>query len=108
VPNELRRILFANNEVMNAINFFKAPGIPRLTDGVITKSSLDPHDQNSILINFKNFNKEEEKLVRISVASMGAILINYCISLKIPLAKKANKEIKIIDDKLALELTLAH
>lgn len=108
MPTESRRILFANDELMNAINFFKSPGIPRLTDGVILKASLDPADKDWILIVFRSFNKDEERIVRLNIASIGAVLINYCITLKIPMAKKASKEIKIIDGQLALELFFLH
>ena len=107
VPTEMRRILFTNDEVMNAINFFKSPLLPRLTEGVITKIVLDPEDKNVILINFKSFNKEDEKIFKFPLANMAAILINYCIHLKIPMARKASKEIRIIDGKIVLELTLA-
>lgn len=106
MPTEMRRLLFANDELMNAINFFKSPLLPRLTEGVIMKSFLDPEDKNSILIKFRSFNKEDEKIIKVNMATMGAILINYCINLKIPIAKKSGKEIKLIDGKLALELIL--
>ncbi len=104
MPTEMRRIVFSNEELMNAINFFNSPNIPKLPEGVITVASVDPDDKSNIVLKFTSYNRDAERNIVISVANLGAVLVSYCIKNKIPMSKKASKSLKIIGDNVSLEL----
>ena len=104
MPTEMRRIVFSNEELMNAINFFNAPNIPKLPEGRIAAASIDPADKSNIILRFISYNRDDERDIVISIPNLGAVLISYCIKNKIPMSKKASKTLKIIGDNVSLEL----
>jgi len=108
MPTEMRRIVFSNEELMNAINFFNSPGVPKLPEGVITAVSVDPDNKANIVLKFISYNRDEERNIVVSVANLGAVLISYCIKNKIPMSKKASKSLKIIGDNVSLELVFGN
>jgi hypothetical protein len=105
MPTEMRRIVFSNEELLNAINFINSRDIPKLQDGIILSSSVDAETRENIIIVFSSFNRDETRNVSIAIPTLGAALINYCIKNNIPMSKKAGKSIKIIGDNVSLELT---
>lgn len=104
MPTEMRRIVFSNEELLNAINFFNSSAVPKLPEGKIISASIDPDEKPNIILRFISYNRDEEREIVISTANLGAILIAYCIKSKIPMSKKAKKAIKIIGDNVSLEL----
>lgn len=108
MPTEMRRIVFSNEELLNAINFFNSPDIPKLPEGVITSASVDPANKANIALKFNSYNRDAERNIVISIANLGAVLINYCIKNKIPMSKRAGKTLKIIGDNVALELVFGN
>lgn len=105
MPTEMRRIVFSNEELQNAINFFNSPNIPKLLDGRIVSASISQDDNKNIRLRYASYNRDEERIIDIATANVGAILVNYCIKNKIPMSKKAGKAVKIIGDNVSLELT---
>jgi len=108
MPTEMRRIVFSNEELLNAINFFNSPNIPKLPEGVITSASVDPENKSNMILKFNSYNRDAERDIIVPVASLGAVLINYCIKSKIPMSKKASKSLKIIGDNVSLELVFGN
>ncbi len=108
MPTEMRRIVFSNEELMNAINFFNSPNIPKLTDGIITVASADPDNKADIVLKFKSHNRDEERNIAISSAILGAALMSYCLKNKIPMSRRASKSLKIIGDNVSLELVFGN
>ena len=104
MPTEMRRIVFSNDELLNAINFFNSPNIPKLSDGKIASASVDKDDNTNIILKFISYNRDEERNIAISISILAAILISFCIKYKIPMSKKAGKTLKIIGDNVSLEL----
>ncbi len=104
MPTEMRRIVFSNEELLNAINFFNSPSIPKIPEGIITAASFDPVNKNNIALKFTSYNRDAERNIVISIADLGAVLISYCLKNKIPMSKKASKSLKIIGDNVSLEL----
>lgn len=104
MPTEMRRIVFSNEELLNAINFIISPNIPKLVDGRILSASFAEDNHKSINLIFESYNRDELRTISISASNIGSILINYCIKNKIPMSKKASKSVKIIGDNISLEL----
>ncbi|MEQ1889577.1 MAG: hypothetical protein ABL951_10420 [Alphaproteobacteria bacterium] len=108
MPTEVKSIIFSNEELMNAINLFESANIPKLSDGRILSVSINPDEKENICILFLNFNKDQERKILISIPNFGAILLNFCLKYKIPMARKATKKIKIVGDNVSLEFVLGH
>ena len=104
MPTEMRRIVFSNEELMNALNLFNSPNIPKLSEGRIAAASVDPDDKSNIILKFISYNRDEGRDIVISISNLGAVLISFCIKNKIPMSKKAGKTLKIIGDNVSLEL----
>jgi len=106
MPAEVKNIIFTNEEIFNAINSFEGPDIPRLGEGKILSISSEEGDRDHLCVNFLSYGRNIERQFLISYANFGAILLNYCIKLKIPMARKASKSIKMMGDNVSLELVL--
>jgi len=104
MPTEMRRIVFTNEELLNAINFINSRDVPKLLDGKILSSSVDTEKKLDIIIEFSSYNRDETRQVAIPIPILGAALVNYCIKSSIPMSKRAGKSIKIFGDNVALEL----
>lgn len=106
MPAEVRNIIFSHEEIFNAINLFESPDIPRLQEGKILSISVDSGDEDHLCVNLFSYSRDAERQIHITYANFGAILLNYCIRLKIPMAKKASKSIKMMGDHVSLELVI--
>ncbi len=107
MPTEMRRIVFTNEDLQNAINYMNSPNVSKLVDGKIVCASLSTENAAVIRLRYSSYNRDEDRWIDIPVANMGAILVNYCIKSKIPMSKKAAKSVKIIGDNVSLELVFA-
>jgi len=104
----MRRIVFSNEELMNAINLFNSPNIPKLSEGRIAAATVDPDNQSNIILKFVSYNRDDGRDIVIPIPTLGTALISFCIKNKIPMSKKAGKSLKIIGDNVSLELVFGN
>ena len=107
MPKEIRRVVFTHAELRKAMGNFPGLQGKELPAGEIT-ALLPRRKDNDYFIEFsildyssdKNFTFEapEEDIV--------SALIEHCIRIKTPLPRKAEKELRIIDNNVCLDISI--
>ena len=102
--SETRQILFSNSELIRVIKDFDRSRKQVLPPGEITecKLSMDPI---SAKLTFDTV-WTDNKVVVINASSLAAALIYACARKRIPLPRRAEKTLRVVDDRLSLDLSL--
>ena len=106
MPNELRRLLFNQNEVLQAIMDMNTRSNNRyFPDGHISNVKIveDPSPHVDLVVEVSH-NKEDEGTI--DTPTLGASLIGFCIRKKIPLPAKANKSLKVVKGQLVIDIKI--
>jgi len=106
MPNEMRRLLFDDNEVLQAIMDMNTRSNNRFfPEGHISNVTIveAPSPHVDIIVEVSH-NKEDEGTI--DTPTLGASLIGYCIRQKIPLPAKANKSLKVVKGQLVIDIKI--
>lgn len=106
MPRELRRIIFNNSEIQRAFNMMTSADLPKFAEGEIIAFQTAEEDPTKVRIEYQNFNRDERSSCELSIANLGAVLVNYCLKTHIVLARNARKTVKIADNMVALQLSI--
>lgn len=106
MPREIRRIVFENSEIQRAFNMMTSKDLPKFAEGEIIAFQTADEDPGKVRIEYQNYNRDERSSCELSIANLGAVLVNYCLKTHIVLAKKARKTVKIADNMVALQLSI--
>ncbi|HAD24659.1 MAG TPA: hypothetical protein DDW95_02315 [Alphaproteobacteria bacterium] len=106
MPRELRRIVFDNSEIQRAFNMMTSKDLPKFTEGEIIAFEATEDDPGKVRIEYQNYNRDERSSCELSIANLGAVLVNYCLKTHIVLARNARKTVKIADNMVALQLSI--
>lgn len=107
MPREVRRLLFTNDELLTAlIDINTRSGNKYFPEGKFGDLEFIEEPTPSINTTIEvSQNRTEE--VTIVTATIGAALIGYCIRNKIPLPAKANKSLKVVKGRIAMDVKTA-
>jgi hypothetical protein len=107
--SEVRHIVFSSEELMQAIvEYCRASKTPLPAGDVIGSTATQAEDSNALqvaLIMRQPPNYEDET-VKIENRVVGAALLRYCISKKVPMPRAASKSLELKDGEVALTLSL--
>lgn len=106
MPRELRRIIFDNSEIQRAFNMMTSKDLPKFAEGEIIAFQATVEDPSKVRIEYQNYNRDERSSCELSIANLGAVLVNYCLKTHIVLARNARKTVKIADNMVALQLSI--
>ena len=107
MATEIRTIIFTQDEVVRAVTEFRRLKNRPLPSGSIFKYSL--HGNPTLHLALAIVLEREERLesVEFSADELGAALVMYCITNKIPLpARTATKRLRVIGDSLSLVISI--
>jgi hypothetical protein len=103
---EIRNILFAQDELEDAIKLFHTSVQPILPPGRIISFETSGNKEPALKVNVVKPKEGEVSTVTIASAHVAAAMLHYCIKNGIPVPRKAKKKIELIEGNLALTLTL--
>jgi hypothetical protein len=109
MPAEIRHIIFSQEELVDALarHFSSRPTLLPGAEIVACKFGTDPEVGSitcSVFIRADESCEEEEKKLEPSLVA--AAMLAYCITKRIPIAKKSSKGLRIMNGDLALSLIL--
>ncbi|MEZ5666281.1 MAG: hypothetical protein R3F55_02380 [Alphaproteobacteria bacterium] len=105
---EHRVLRFAREDVRAAVLDFNKDRRFFPEDGQLLDIEVTGVLEPAVRIRFKIPDRIFEKCIELSAAQLAAIVIHQCIKRKVPLPRKARKEIRILDDNIALVIAIEH
>ena len=107
MPKEIRRVVFTHAELRKAMGNFPGLRGKELPAGEIT-ALLPRRKDNDYFVEFSILDYSSDKSLNFEAAEkdVTAALIEHCIRIKTPLPKKAEKELRIIDNNVCLDISI--
>ena len=103
---EIRSIIFAQNELEEAVKLFHTSVQAILPPGRIISFEIAGNKEPALKVNVVAPKQGEVSTTTIASAHVAAAMLHYCIQNGIPVPRKGKKKIELIDGSLALTLTL--
>ncbi len=106
MPEELRKILFAKDEVQAAVvDYCLRSKIP-LPDKNIDELEVRADPEAMVVLKYADAGPEETGEVELSRDQVAAALIRYCSSINVPLPRSAQKVLQPGDDGISLLINI--
>ncbi len=106
MPSEFRRIMFTNNELIEAIHDYNMISPDKLPPGVILTCTPVSETEVAVRLEMVDQRSDETHVVELSPAMLGAALLRYCMKHRIPMPKAATKSIQMHGDEISLNLEI--
>jgi hypothetical protein len=101
---EIRNIIFAQDELEEAVKLFHASVQAILPPGRIISFEISGNNGPVLKVNVVKPKEGEVSTATIASAHVAAAMLSYCIKNGIPVPRKAKKKIELIEGNLALTL----
>ncbi len=106
MPSEFRRIMFTNNELIEAIHDYNEIAQDKLPSGIILTCTPVSEAEVAVRLEMVDQRSDETHVVELSPAMLGAALLRYCMKHRIPMSKAATKSIQMHGDEISLNLEI--
>ncbi len=106
MPIEIRKIIFSEAELIEAIEGFARNMRRTMLPGETVACSIDGTNDLSVSLTVQNLADGTSATTRFDHVAVAAALIRYCIGEKIPLAKAAENSVEAEGTGIALTLRL--
>ncbi len=95
MPSEFRRVMFTNNELIEAIHDYNEISQDKLPPGIILTCTPVSEAEVAVRLELVDQRSDEMHVVELSPEVLGAALLRYCMKHRIPMPKSATKSIHI-------------
>lgn len=103
---EIRNIIFAHNELEEAVRLFHTSVQAILPPGTVVSFEPAVNEEPTLKVNVVAPKEAEVSTITMVPAHVAAAMLHYCIKHGVPVPRKAKKKIEVIEGSLALTLTL--
>jgi len=103
---EFRRLVFSNDELKTAIEFFHKEKTPLFVSGEVESVSPEDGDKPGACVRLALPGSTERKELHLDTTQLGAIMLLHLIRIKTPIPRSGHKQIERVGDCLALRLTI--
>ncbi len=109
MPMEYRRVVFTRAELRDALENFPGMRGSALPAGEIT-AILPLRKDNNYFIEFSilDFSSSKNVTFEAPEKDIASALIEYCQRIKTPLPRKADKELRVIDNNVCLDMSIGN
>ncbi len=106
MPSEFRRVMFTNNEVIEAIHDYNEISQDKLPPGIILTCTPVSQAEVAVRLEMVDQRSDETHVVELSPEVLGAALLSYCMKHRIPMPKSATKSIQIHGNEVSLNVEI--
>ncbi len=106
MPSEFRRVMFTNNELIEAIHEYNEISQDKLPPGIILTCTPVSEAEVAVRLEMVNQRSDETHVVELSPEVLGAALRRHCMKHRIPMPKSATKSIQIHGNKVSLNVEI--
>ena len=109
MPREIRRVVFTHAELRDALENFPGLRGSGLPAGEITALLPRRKDKNYFIeFSILDYSSDKNLTFEALEEDIASALIEHCIRIKTPLPKKAEKELRIIDNNVCLDISIGN
>ena len=106
MPSEFRRVMFTNNELIEAIHDYSEVAEDKLPPGIILTCTPVSEAEVVVRLELVDQRNGETHVVELSPEVLGAALLRYCKKHHIPMPKSATKSIQMHGDEISLNVEI--
>ncbi len=106
MPEEIRKILFSEEEVQAAVVDYCLRSKIRLPNKNIDELEVRADPEAMVVLKYVDIGSEEATEVELSRDQVAAALIRYCSNIKVPLPHSAQKVLQPGDDGISLLINI--
>ncbi len=106
MPSEFRRIMFTNNELIEAIHDYNEISQYKLPPGIILTCTPVAEAEVAVRLELVDQRSDGTHVVELSPEVLGAALLRYCMKHRIPMPKAATKSIQIHGNEISLNVEI--
>ena len=106
VATELRRIIFANGEVIEAIKRYNEVAKKKLPEGSIASCRMDADDSMRLTLGMRDHSTDKHYKVALKTSFIGAAMMKWCLETDVPLARSAEKTLEVVGDNLPIAMSM--
>ena len=106
MATELRRIVFANHEVIEAIMGYNELAKKKLPAASIVSCRLEGSEGAKVTLEMRDSVNEKHYRVALKTSFIGAALMKWCLEQEIPMARSAEKTLEVVGDNLSIAMTI--
>lgn len=106
MPSETRRLVFSNAELVQAISEYNQGAGKKLPAGTVT--ACKPIDRPELVVRLEILDQRRGEVLTVDLTPevVGAALLRYCMSRKIPIPRHAEKSVQVQGDNIVLAIAL--
>lgn len=106
VATELRRIIFSNADVIEAIKSYSKAVKERLPDVAIVSCRIDGAGGKNPTFEIRQQTTTKHHHVTLKRSFIGAALVKWCLQNDIPMSRSADKQLEVVGDNLSIAMTI--
>jgi len=104
MPNEVRRVIFSDEELAQALLASNSPARTKIiAHGYLGALKIHAEPAPSVEIQVETPNGDRIEVV-IDETTLGAAVIRFCIDHGVPLPVKSDKSLRVVQGQLALDI----
>lgn len=103
---EFRRLVFSSEELLNALEIFRAAKGAGLPAGRIRQLTIVEEPEIAARVRMDGQGEDETREVVVDDGMLAAVMINFCMGKKIPIPKAAKKTVVKAGNGLALSFSI--
>jgi len=104
---ELRCIVFNEKEVVTAVIDHRHSKRKPLPVGMVRGIAINTDGRNTCSLKLEDYDGKRNA-VSITEAELAAALIEYCLSRRIPMPRKSDKEINVVGGDIMMVMTISN
>ncbi len=98
--------MFTNNELIEAIHDYNGISPDKLPPGIILACTPVSETGVAVRLDMVDQRSDETHVVELSPEVLGAALLRYCMTHRIPMPKSATKSIQIHGNEISLNIEI--
>lgn len=103
---EQRNLIFTNEDIRDAVIQFNREKKNFLPAGELASIELGAGERPSLVIRVQVTDRIFQNTIELTSEQLAGVLIHFCIRNRIPIPKKARKEIRRLDDGVILRIVI--
>ena len=106
MPTELRRVVFPNQELRQALREYESHGKEAVPDGEIVAVSILEKPAETVRVTVLDTAQNATFTADFTASYIAAALIRFCIEHKVPIPRNSRKSLRLMGDNLALDIVV--
>ena len=106
MPTEIRKIIFAEDEIVRAILTQNHNSTKKLPPGDIVEVKANSSPEPSLELTIFDPTAEDPKTINLRAPYLAAAMLRFCFDNKIPIPRIADKSVEVLGSSLALSISI--